>query len=71
AMLYKGTLVVKLPAARAAQLTSTRGGEYFQLGKKVMREWVVVHAPPGTSWKKFAAEAKEFVGSQKTKRTTS
>lgn len=68
AMLYKGSLVVKLPATRADRLASARSGEYFKLGKKIMKEWVVVHTPPGTGWKKFAEEAREFVGDSSTKR---
>lgn len=68
AMLYKGRLVVKLPAARANQLASARSGEYFRLGKKVMKEWVVVHTPPGAGWRKFAEEAREFVGDSNVKR---
>jgi TfoX/Sxy family transcriptional regulator of competence genes len=71
AMLYKGSLVVKLPAARADHLASTKGGEYFKLGKKVMKEWVTVHAPPGTGWMKIAEEAKDFVGGARPKRTKS
>lgn len=71
AMLYKGSLVVKLPAARADQLASGRRGEYFRLGKKVMKEWVTVHAPPGTGWVKFAEEAKDFVAGARPKGTKS
>lgn len=71
AMLYKGTLVVKLPATRANQLTSVGKGEFFQMGKRVMKEWLVVQAPPGAGWKKFAEEAREFVGGSKRLRSTS
>lgn len=71
AMLYKGRLVVKLPAARADRLAAAGGGEYFRVGKKVMKEWVMVDAPPGTGWVKFADEAKEFVGASNVKRVRS
>lgn len=63
AMLYKGQLVVKLPAARAAQLVSGGRGRYFSPGKgKVMKEWVAVTSPPGAGWRRLADEAKAFVG---------
>lgn len=71
AMLYKGTLVVKLPVGRADQLTAGRKAHYFKLGKKVMKEWVVLNAPPGTVWRSFAEEARVFVGDAIEKRKTS
>lgn len=61
AMLYKGELVVKLPAERADLLVSARKGEYFRLGKRVMKEWIVLHTPPGAEWRKIADEARQFV----------
>lgn len=53
--------VVKLPAARVAELVEAGAGAPFDNGQgKVMRQWVVVGE--GQDWAALAREAKGFVG---------
>ena len=62
AMLVKGRLVVKLPAARVTQLVGDGAGERFDPGKgRVQKEWLVVFAEDLTTWRALAAEAETFV----------
>ncbi|HET9083936.1 MAG TPA: hypothetical protein VFN41_05985 [Candidatus Limnocylindrales bacterium] len=62
AMLVKGRLVVKLPAARVIQLVDDGAGERFDPGKgRVQKEWLVVFAEDLATWRAFAAEAEAFV----------
>ncbi len=60
AMEVDGDLVVKLPAARCAELTAAGRARPFQTGKRTMREWVVIGA--GEDWLALAEEAFAFVG---------
>jgi hypothetical protein len=60
AMDVGGELVVKLPAARCAELAAAGRGRPFQTGKRTMREWVVVGADE--DWVALAEEAFAFVG---------
>ncbi len=62
AMLVKGELVIKLPAARCAELISAGRAARFDPGHgRQMREWVQV--PLGTlDWIDLASEARHFVG---------
>jgi hypothetical protein len=57
-------VVLKLPAARVMQLMEERGAKQLRMGKRVMKEWVVVErGEPG--WRgelKLVREAVEFVG---------
>jgi TfoX/Sxy family transcriptional regulator of competence genes len=63
AMLTRGELVVKLPAARVAELVSTGNGMPFTAGKgRPMREWVVVTGDDPHEWQGLAREALRFVG---------
>ncbi len=67
AMLVRGDLVVKLPAARVDALVSAGRGARFDAGKgRPMKEWLVV-APGRTlrataePWLALAREARDFV----------
>jgi len=59
AMLNRGRLVLKLPAARCAELVSGGRAEFFQTGGRSMREWVTI--PSGGDWPELARAALEFV----------
>jgi hypothetical protein len=61
AMLPHGELVVKLPAARCAALVDDGDGHLFVVGKRTMREWLVVDGIDPESWLALAAEALEYV----------
>jgi hypothetical protein len=62
AMLTGGELVVKLPAARVAELVTTGAGRPFTSGKgRPMREWVVVAGNDAQGWYELAHEALGFV----------
>jgi len=62
AMLTRGELVVKLPAARVAELVASGGGLPFTAGKdRPMREWVVVAGDDPQEWLELAREALGFV----------
>ena len=63
AMLTRGELVVKLPAARVAELVGKGNGMPFTAGKgRAMREWVVVMGSDPQEWHDLAREALRFVG---------
>ncbi|GLZ76268.1 hypothetical protein Afil01_10750 [Actinorhabdospora filicis] len=57
AFLKSGRLVVKVPAARAAELVAG-GAEPFSSGGRVTREWVAIEDPP--AWAAAMAEAYEY-----------
>lgn len=60
AMLMDDALVVKLPAARVAELINSGAGEPFGAGKgRPMREWVALGAD--ADWSAIAREALAFV----------
>ena len=62
AMLTRGELVVKLPAARVAALVDAGTGRPFTAGKgRPMREWVVVTAADEQTRYGLAREALRFV----------
>jgi hypothetical protein len=57
-------VVLKLPAARVAELMEERGAKQLVMGKRAMKEWVVV-VPGDPEWRgelKLLREAVEFVG---------
>lgn len=58
AMHAQGNLVVKLPAAEAEGIVTGGTGEYFRLGKKVMREWVALGPEQSKRWIATAAKAR-------------
>jgi hypothetical protein len=62
AMLSKGELVVKLPAARVDELIASGTGTRFDPGHgRLMKEWVVVPPRHADEWAKLAGEARQFV----------
>ncbi|MEO6116936.1 MAG: hypothetical protein ABIP33_11175 [Pseudolysinimonas sp.] len=55
-----GGLLIKVSAARVAELIANEQGQPFSTGGgRVMREWVV--AAPATDWRALAAESMAFV----------
>lgn len=62
AMLVKGSLVVKLPAARCAELVGSGAARTFDPGHgRPMKEWIQL-AENMDDWVGLAAEAKAYVG---------
>jgi hypothetical protein len=61
AMLPHGALVVKLPPDRCAAMAAAGDGEPFVVGKRAMREWVVVDGVDEDAWTELATEALEYV----------
>ncbi|MSP78487.1 MAG: hypothetical protein EXR67_02875 [Dehalococcoidia bacterium] len=62
AMLYKGSLVVKLPAARVQALTNSRTGEPFDPGMgRPMKEWIAIGPQQEAQWVNLSKEARDFV----------
>ena len=58
---WKGSLVVKLPAARADELVEAKKAKKFDPGHgRPMKEWIAV-APGALDWKALAREARAFV----------
>ena len=63
AMERRGGLVLKLPAARVADLIASGAGTPFDAGKgKPMKEWVVLGDASRHEWLSLAEEALVFVG---------
>jgi hypothetical protein len=61
AMLVKGALAVKLPAAEVQAATEAGRGEPLAMGKgRVMKEWLVVLEPP-SRWFALAERARAYV----------
>jgi hypothetical protein len=61
AMLVRGALVVKLPAARVNELIASGVGEPFDAGKgRPMREWVAVPERWVNDWAAMIEEAFAF-----------
>ncbi|MCA8949253.1 MAG: hypothetical protein KDE27_07110 [Planctomycetes bacterium] len=61
---YKGSgLVVKLPAARVAELIEAGVGQPFAPAKKVFKEWLAVPAPDRRRWHGLLREGVTFARS--------
>jgi TDG/mug DNA glycosylase family protein len=72
AMLYKGALVVKISAGRAAALVASGEGRYFDPGHgRLMKEWIAVGPEHAARWLRLAEEAKDFVSAATSGKTTS
>lgn len=57
----KGRLVLKLPADRVQQLSSSRQGKPFDPGHgRIMKEWVAIDLAHKTLWRDLAREALDF-----------
>jgi hypothetical protein len=62
AMLVKDRLVVKLPAARVAELVGQGVGERFDPGHgRIQKEWLSVRGSDPDQWHAMATEAEAFV----------
>ena len=62
AMLVKGRLVVKLPAAQVQALTGAGEGSAFDPGHgRIQREWLEVATDDPARWLELATEAEAFV----------
>lgn len=60
---YKGSgLVVKLPAARVAELVQAGAGKPFAPAGKIFKEWLSVPAPDRERWRDLLREGIAFVG---------
>jgi hypothetical protein len=63
AMTSKGSLVVKLPRARAAELVAAGTGTRFDPGHgRLMNEWVTIALERSRLWGGLVEEARQFVG---------
>jgi hypothetical protein len=60
-MLVRDELVVKLPAARCAELVAAGGAHPFEVGRRRMREWVAITHDVGADWRVLVREALAFV----------
>ena len=62
AMLVKGRLVVKLPAARVEAMVASGAGTAFDPGHgRIQREWLEVATDDPDRWLALATEAETFV----------
>lgn len=62
AMLVKGRLVVKLPAARVDELIADGVGDRFDPGHgRLMKEWLAVGRQANVDWQALANEALGYV----------
>ena len=57
-------LIVKLPAARVAELLGTGHGRAFRSGRRTMKEWVAVKPDGVEATAVYVSEARDFVASQ-------
>ena len=65
AMLVRGRLVLKLPAARVDALTEAGDGVRFDANKGTpMREWLSLDPDSGQDWRALAREALDFARSR-------
>ena len=63
AMMSAGRLVLKMPAARVAELIGAGEGHPFDAGKgRPMKEWVAIDPDRQDRWLVLATEALRFVG---------
>lgn len=60
AMLVKGALAVKLPVAEVEAASIAGQGEPLSMGRRVMKEWLLVNEP-SQRWYAVAEQARAFV----------
>ncbi|HEU4719159.1 MAG TPA: hypothetical protein VFU15_15050 [Bacteroidia bacterium] len=66
AMLWKGDIVVKLPAAEIARTMKLKGACHFEPMKgRPMKEWVQVPPAHSARWKELVKKSLAFVESEK------
>lgn len=58
---HRGSLVVKVPAARADTLEAAGDGERMHMSGRTMREWVVLDPDRADRWPEVTAEAFAYV----------
>jgi hypothetical protein len=61
-LLMRGELVAKLPAARVDAIVAAEEGTRMVMGKRTMKEWVVVPTDGRARWLPLAREAHAYVG---------
>jgi hypothetical protein len=65
AMLVKGRLVVKLPAARVSELVERGAGERFDPGHgRIQKEWLAVAGDDPAEWRALAVESEAYVANR-------
>ena len=57
----KGNLIVKVPQSRVASLIAEGRGQPCEMGRRTMREWVIVGPDRQSDWLPIAIESKDFV----------
>lgn len=57
----KGRLIVKLPQWRVAALIADGRGQPCEMGRRTMREWVVIGPEWQSEWLSIARESRNFV----------
>lgn len=66
AMLVRGSLVLKLPAARVTELVAAGEGAHFDANKGTpMKEWLSLDPGSGQPWLPLAHEALDFARTAK------
>jgi hypothetical protein len=66
AMIVKGDLVLKLPAARVTELIAKRLGHPYDPGSgKMMKEWVAFSPSKKSRWVALAKESRDFLAGSK------
>jgi len=58
---HRGSLVVKVPEARATELEASGVGERMQIRARTMREWVVIGPDRADDWPAATDEAYAYV----------
>lgn len=57
----KGRLIVKLPQSKVAALIAEGRGQPCVMGRRTMREWVVIGPEHQVEWLSIAMESRNFV----------
>lgn len=65
AYLSEAGLVLKLPEPVAAGLVDEMRATSLEVGKRVMREWVVIPAADRDHWESLMSDAMDFVGERR------